>query len=519
MGNDWYWEQDAEFRFRQVSSGVAAVGVDAAQWIGRRLWDLPFDVSPALWDAHRHLIDARRPFRDFLLSRRMETGEVRYFLTSGEPLFGTDGAFAGYRGVGREITAEKWAEEALRESEQRYSSIVHNSPAAIILVDVAEDGLFRFESCNQAGELLLDIRADALVGKLPEQCLSADIARPMLDQFRRAVERGERVTEERDLDMPGGAKRVVMTLVPIARDAARIDRLILIGIDLTGQLLAERRVRESEQLFSRMFDASPLPMSFSRFADSRLTEVNPAWCALFGVPRLAALGHTLSDLGLVPRSASPLRALIAAPDDVHNVEATFRRADAEPIDVLYSQDMLEIGGERVVAGVYVDVTERKRSEAALRRSQESFSTLFLSSPVPMSVTVLEHGVYLELNSSWTNFFGYTRDEVVGQTAADIGLWWRMEDREDVSARLATSRSLRNHEVRLRKKSGELVDVLLSVECIDLSGTDCAVATIIDITERKFAEQQLRQSELRFRDFAEAAGEYVWETGADDRLDH
>jgi PAS domain S-box-containing protein len=82
--------------------------------------------------------------------------------------------------------------------------------------------------------------------------------------------------------------------------------------------------------------------------------------------------------------------------------------------------------------------------------------------------------------------------------------------------LQAGMGVRNMEVRLRKRSGELADALASADVLELGGEVCTLASVMDITDRKAAERQLRESERRFRDFAEAAGEYVWELDVDGR---
>ena len=119
MSSDFYWESDAEHRLTQRASAdkkLSAVSVfrQGAQ-IGERRWETPY-LSPddAGWQAHRAVLDAHRPFRDFELSRLGVDGTERYISISGDPVFDASGAFKGYRGVGTDITERKQAESALR---------------------------------------------------------------------------------------------------------------------------------------------------------------------------------------------------------------------------------------------------------------------------------------------------------------------------------------------------------------------------------------------------------------------
>lgn len=109
LSSDWYWEQDENFRFVNMSSEVAhAAGSSAQSHIGKTRWELPVvGVSDEAWARHRADLEAHRLFRDFEFQRINELGETIWMSASGEPVFDAAGKFKGYRGVGREITERK----------------------------------------------------------------------------------------------------------------------------------------------------------------------------------------------------------------------------------------------------------------------------------------------------------------------------------------------------------------------------------------------------------------------------
>ena len=115
LSSDWYWELDADYRFtrlegRQVSGGDVQL---QRRLIGQRRWESGLEAQGG-WEAHRAALEARQPFHDLLVWRIMSDGTTRHMMISGEPLFNADGSFAGYRGVGRDVTDEKRAEQILR---------------------------------------------------------------------------------------------------------------------------------------------------------------------------------------------------------------------------------------------------------------------------------------------------------------------------------------------------------------------------------------------------------------------
>jgi diguanylate cyclase (GGDEF)-like protein/PAS domain S-box-containing protein len=115
LSSDWFWEQDADYRFTRLEGHNIAGGDQALRerLVGSRRWENGLEIEGG-WEAHRALLDARRPFHDVLMWRTLSDGSLRYVSVSGEPVFAADGGFAGYRGVGRDITEQKRDEQMLR---------------------------------------------------------------------------------------------------------------------------------------------------------------------------------------------------------------------------------------------------------------------------------------------------------------------------------------------------------------------------------------------------------------------
>ncbi|MCC7486291.1 MAG: EAL domain-containing protein [Burkholderiales bacterium] len=115
LSSDWYWQQDASFRYLEITSeAVPGAGAAALVHTGERPWDRPApNMTEADWDLHRAALEARRSFHELELCRIADDGAERWMSVSGEPIFDAAGAFTGYRGVGKDITARKHAEKLL----------------------------------------------------------------------------------------------------------------------------------------------------------------------------------------------------------------------------------------------------------------------------------------------------------------------------------------------------------------------------------------------------------------------
>lgn len=113
LSSDWYWEQDTEFRFTRFGRhDEDADNSMGKRVIGKHPWQT--GVAEDGWDAHRATLLAHKPFRDVVMHNKMRDGITRYFAASGEPIFDDHGRFCGYRGVARDITEKKIAEERIQ---------------------------------------------------------------------------------------------------------------------------------------------------------------------------------------------------------------------------------------------------------------------------------------------------------------------------------------------------------------------------------------------------------------------
>ncbi|MBI3851826.1 MAG: PAS domain S-box protein [Verrucomicrobia bacterium] len=153
-------------------------------------------------------------------------------------------------------------------------------------------------------------------------------------------------------------------------------------------------------------------------------------------------------------------------------------------------------------------TERQRAEEALRQSEERFAKAFRALSVGLSLARLSDGCFLEVNDAFLRLFGFQREEVLGHTALELGLWPNSHRRQELTARLQAEGSLKNVEAKARKKSGKLGDMLMSMELVEMAGDQCILALFEDITERKRAEEALATETVRYKTLMELSGDSI-----------
>jgi PAS domain S-box-containing protein len=140
--------------------------------------------------------------------------------------------------------------------------------------------------------------------------------------------------------------------------------------------------------------------------------------------------------------------------------------------------------------------ERRRAEEALRKSEEKFSKAFRASPSTVTITTFKDGKFLELNDTFTRLSGYSREELIGRCSSDIGFWVNPEDRNRMLQIIKEQGRVNNEEFNIRRKSGEIRTWLFSMEPIDIGGELCILSATTDITERKQAEEALKEAHER-----------------------
>lgn len=194
------------------------------------------------------------------------------------------------------------------------------------------------------------------------------------------------------------------------------------------------------------------------------------------------------------------------PDDVERVKTYFSqridgiaipsyevrilRKDGGYIWGCLSADRINYRQRPAVMGVVIDITLAKESEQALVASEEKFAKAFAASPNLMTISTLDEGRYIDVNEQFTIISGYSREESIGHTANDLGLWLSNQERLKLVNAVREHGSVRNIELKAQTKNGMVMDGLISSELLQLNGQDCMICVFTDMTEQKRLSREM-----------------------------
>lgn len=226
---------------------------------------------------------------------------------------------------------------------------------------------------------------------------------------------------------------------------------------------------------------------------------NPQAEPVFGYTTEDAMGRDMAELIVPPEHRQAhregmARYLSGAPARIlgRRIEISGMRADGSVFPMELSITTVEQDGNHYFSAYIRDLSQQKAAQEGLVRSMQLFSKVFNSSPIAASIAQAEDGRFLQVNQNFEADFGWSAAELVGKTSLEVGLWPNVADRERWLAMLSISNRSVNHELVLLRKDGVPRTVSVSAEVLELGGQSCVLSYLVDVTERKLAEAQLRQ---------------------------
>jgi PAS domain S-box-containing protein len=275
--------------------------------------------------------------------------------------------------------------------------------------------------------------------------------------------------------------------------------------------LVQLELSRARDRYQELFDSAPigyliLDCSFM------IRETNLKTASLLGIPGKNLIGNPLSKFMEKEEADAYTHHLMEVQEKgiQQSCERVFRRPDGSHfhghLETSPYEDSLFGNGWRIALD---DITYRKQAEEALRKSEEKFAKTFRSNPACVGLSRLRDGLIIEANEAMLNLLGYKKDEFIGHTIMKLGVWNDLKDRERIVQTLKTAGRSMNQECWLRTRKGELLLCNHSAELIQIDNEPHIIFTFFDITERKRMEEELKQSEERFRMVVESSPDAIF----------
>jgi PAS domain S-box-containing protein len=401
----------------------------------------------------------------------------------------------GVVSIRSDITELKETEKALRESRDQLRLITDNLPVAIAYIDT--DKRFRFVNRTLAEWYARP--AEEILGKSYWEALG-ELASPAAKSRMEAALAGSRQYGERVSSYPDGKTRTIeVSYAPDIDDSGTVRGCVAFNQDITERKQAEAALRESE---SRLVEAQRIARVGNWDLDLKTGELywSDEIFRMFHIEREAFDGTTASFYRRIhPDDREHVRQVSDAAiidGETYSLEHRIVLPDGEE-RIVHEQaevDFDESGEPVSLRGTVQDITERKRAEHELRESEELFSRAFHASPGLFAISRPKDGAHYDVNRTWIETTGYSREEAMAHSALELGIWMDTKQRESFVERLEKEGSVRDFEAKFRTKDGRELDVLVAGEYMDIHGDPRMLVVSHDITERKQAEEQLRQAQ-------------------------
>ncbi len=387
------------------------------------------------------------------------------------------------------------AQSEIERSRQKYQDLFDFAPVGYLILD--ENQIIR--EINLTGAEMLGKHKESLVGKPLHLHVTRDSHGALSAHFRNVLE-GRRSIAEADFSGHEGATfPAMLESMPVRNDAGKVVLCNTIVTNIAERKRAEEALLREKRLSEDYINS--LPGLFYVFDEERFVRWNSQWekvtgrgdkelAAMYGPDFFKNEGRRL----IVKQMRKVFR------EGAAEAEAELVTMDGRRIPYFFTGVRKKFDGKNHLIGLGVDITDRKRTEEALKESEEKFSNIFRLSPIAFSLTRIEDGKFIDINRSFARLFGYTKDEIEGKTSLDLNIWAIEDERKRVVGKLVEEGKLENEETQYRIKSGEIIDAQVSSAIIKINNQPVILSEIMDITEKKKAEQALKKA----KEIAEAA---------------
>ncbi len=418
--------------------------------------------------------------------------------------------------ISKDITEQKKAQDALAESERKYRTLYSNLRDGFAAIDITG----KITESNTAFVSMLGYSTNEV-----KQLTYEDITPVKWHDFERKIlddqvkKRGYSDLYEKEYIRKDG------TIFPIELQTYAIhdDQNQLCGFwafirDITIRKKMDSEQKENQDRIKAIVDNAPIGIAVSD-RSRHFISANDAFCKTLGYSENELQKMTFRDITYIDdldESNKKIDDLSAGKISYFIQEKRYVKKDKSVIigKVTVSTMRNQEGAPCLYIAELEDITDRRRMDVALKKSEEKFVKAFRSSPVAIAMTRISDGRFFEVNKSLEKLIGFTRDELLSNTTIGLNIWVDSIDRKNLFEELAKTGSVYDHDYRFRSKNGNVILTRYSGEVIDISGEQCVLSVLIDITENKIAHELLRVSEEKYRSIVENTQDIIMLTNPD-----
>jgi PAS domain S-box-containing protein len=370
------------------------------------------------------------PVARMVKSLRRETMELRvdgrWFEVSADPILGDNGTLSGMVHSVRDITERIRSREELAGSEEKYRALAESSPEMIYLID--RDGVVRY--INTAAAKMFHAKAGNIIGKHLQDLYPAPVAERHVSAIKCVIKTGKPLATEMLEPFPGGMCWIDARLAPIRDGSGAITGVLGLSQDISERKRMEQELKKSIELYHDLVETAQ-DLIWQCDTEGRYTYLNPAWESVFGYRLDEMLGKRFTDFQPPEQAALDsnefLRLLRSGM--TMGYESMHRSKDGRDIHLVFNAKYIRDAEGTVVGtrGTAYDITERKKIELELRKSEERLSSLFSN----MAEGVALHEVLcddagtpvnyriIDCNLPYEKIIGIKRENVLGKLATEV----------------------------------------------------------------------------------------------------
>lgn len=381
----------------------------------------------------------------------------------------------------------------LETSERQYSQLFNISPDPLFLLDSTGG----FLDCND--------RATQQYGFTKEEILSMSARDLAPALMKDKVPEQLRLATSKNVTFEWRHRRKDGSVFPVDIKAQPFDisgkpHILASVRDISLQVAAREAITESEEKFRSIFEAANVGKSITSLTGE--ISVNSAFAEMLGYRKEDLATKTWQELTPseeIPALEETRDRMLSGEVSSTRIIKRFIHKDGSHVwcDVSSTLKCDKEGKPQYFITTILDITERRKAEQDLRHSERRFYNAFHTSPAGMIITRIKDGKVINVNDSFLQLFEFTKEDVVGHTSIELGMWSR-EERERIIQKQLETGGLRNFELEAKSKTGRVKYILFSSNPIDIAEEPHHITTIVDISERKKAETELYESERKYR---------------------